>query len=57
VVTQFAHSPVLGYLIVFGIEAAMLVASLWLLRRIDVSAFRQREEEPSLLERAALAAD
>lgn len=58
VVTQLAQTPIMGYIVVFGVEAAMLVISLILLRSIDVSAFRRRvEEEPSLLERAAIASD
>lgn len=58
IVTQLAQMPVMGYIVVFGVEAAMLVISLILLRSIDVSAFRRRmEEEPSLLERAAIASD
>ncbi|MCK4977065.1 MAG: BCD family MFS transporter [Anaerolineales bacterium] len=57
-VTQLAQTPVMGYIVVFGIEAAMLVISLILLRYIDVSAFRQRvREQPSLVERAAIASD
>jgi BCD family chlorophyll transporter-like MFS transporter len=57
VVTQVLSNPVLGYVVVFGIEAAMLFASLFLLRGVDVSAFRRQVQEPSLVERAALAAD
>jgi hypothetical protein len=47
----------LGYVIVFGIEAGMLLLSLILLRWIDVSAFRRQVAEHSLLERAALASE
>jgi BCD family chlorophyll transporter-like MFS transporter len=57
VVTQVLSNPVLGYVVVFGIEAVMLFGSLFLLRGIDVSAFRRQAQEPSLVERAALAAD
>ncbi|HZD57044.1 MAG TPA: BCD family MFS transporter [Anaerolineales bacterium] len=57
VVTQLLSNPVMGYVTVFGAEAAMLFGSLLLLRRIDVSAFRRQAEEPPLVERAALAAD
>jgi BCD family chlorophyll transporter-like MFS transporter len=57
-VTQLAQTPVMGYIVVFGIEAIMLVVSLILLRYIDVGAFRQRvEEKPSIIERAAMASD
>jgi BCD family chlorophyll transporter-like MFS transporter len=57
VLTQVLLNPVLAYVIVFGIEAAMLLASLWLLTRLDVSAFRQGTQESSVIERAALATD
>jgi BCD family chlorophyll transporter-like MFS transporter len=56
-VTQLAENPVTGYMWVFGIEAAMLLASLFMLRSIDVSAFRRQAEEPSLVERAAVASE
>jgi hypothetical protein len=46
-----------GYVAVFTIEAAMLLLSLLVLRRIDVSAFRRQAEAPSLVERAALASE
>jgi BCD family chlorophyll transporter-like MFS transporter len=49
--------PVNAYVIVFLIEAAMLFASLILLSRIDVSAFRKQTEVTSLVERAAVATD
>lgn len=63
-VSQFAHSPVTGYVVVFLIEAAMLLGSLWLLRRINIQQFRRDSEhlleeraELSLVERAAMAND
>ena len=56
-VSQVALSPLAGYIVVFGIEAAMLVVSLILLRYINVSAFRLQAEEPSLVERAAIAGE
>jgi hypothetical protein len=44
--------------VVFGIEVAMLLGSLILLRYIDVERFRhQMKEVPSLIERAAIASD
>lgn len=52
-----AQYPVIGYVVVFGIEAAMLVVSLLLLRRIDVSLFRQQASETALVERAAMASE
>ena len=57
-VTQLAQNPVAGYLVVFSVEIAMLLVSLWLLRAVDVSLFREQAvDKPSLVERAALAGD
>jgi BCD family chlorophyll transporter-like MFS transporter len=56
-VTGLARDPLSGYLVVFGVEAAMLVASLILLRQIDVGAFRRHAEPPSVVERMALASE
>jgi BCD family chlorophyll transporter-like MFS transporter len=57
IVTQLAQNPLMGYILVFGIEAAMVGLSLLLLQYIDVGAFRRQAQEPSLLERAAIATD
>ena len=57
VVTQFAHNPVTGYVVVFAIEAAMLLVSLILLRRINVSEFQRQVDQPSLVERAAITSE
>ncbi|MBI3943777.1 MAG: BCD family MFS transporter [Chloroflexi bacterium] len=54
VVTQISQQAVAGYLVVFAVEAAFLFVSLFLLRRIDVQAFRSQAEQPTLAERAAL---
>jgi BCD family chlorophyll transporter-like MFS transporter len=54
---QHTQNPVLAYMVVFFIEAAMLALSLWLLGRIDVNAFHKGAKTPSVVERAALAAD
>ena len=56
-VTQVAGTPLSGYLVVFGIETLMLLAAVLMLARIDVSAFRRQAAAPSVLERAALAAE
>jgi len=56
-VTQAAGEPLAGYVTVFAIEAAMLAASLLLLRRINVSAFQQKASSISMVERAAMASD
>lgn len=58
IVTQITQAAVLGYIVVFGIEALMLLISLFLLGRINVNAFRkQAREEPSLAERMAMAGE
>ena len=58
VTTRILDDLVLGYVVVFGIEVAMLLGSLILLRYIDVERFRhQMKEVPSLIERAAIAGD
>ena len=46
-----------GYLAVFTVEAAMLLAAVFLLGRIDVAAFRRRAEELSPVERVGLGVD
>lgn len=56
-VTQIAQNPVTGYVVVFAIEALMIVVSLVMLRRIDVSQFQRDVEQPSLVERAAIATE
>ena len=56
-VSQLAHDPVIGYVIVFGLEAVMLVVSLALLRRIDVSLFKRQAAQVSVVERAAIVSE
>lgn len=55
--TQFSGHPLSGYLIVFGIEALMLLIAALMLYRIDVNAFRKKVEEPSYVEKVALVAE
>ncbi len=57
VVTRLSQDPVLGYVIVFGIEAVMLLVSLVMLRKINVAEFQRDAEQPSLVERAAVASE
>jgi BCD family chlorophyll transporter-like MFS transporter len=57
VVTGISGDALAGYLVVFGVEAAMLFAAIFLLGRIDVKAFRQAAEEPSFVEKVALAGE
>ena len=54
IVTQLVQNPVAAYVVVFGIEAALLFVSLLLLRRVDVGAFREQAGRQMLAERAAL---
>lgn len=56
-VTQAFQAPIMGYVVVFIIEAVMIAVSLVLLRKIDVRAFRQQADQPSMVERAAIAGD
>jgi len=48
-----SSNPLTGYLVVFAIEAAMLLAAAFLLMRIDVKAFRDAAMPPPM-ERAAM---
>ncbi len=52
--TQLVQNPVSGYVVVFAIEALMLLVSLFLLGRIDVGVFHRQAEAMSPIERAAL---
>ncbi len=57
VVTQVTDVALSGYLVVFGIEAMMLLIAAFMLSRIDVNAFKKQIEEPSYVEKMALAAE
>jgi BCD family chlorophyll transporter-like MFS transporter len=57
VLTRTLADPVFAYVIVFCFLGALLLVSLVLLFRIDVSAFRKHTEDAPLVERIALAAD
>lgn len=54
-VSFLAGDALLGYLVVFGIEAAMLAVAATLLLSINAQKFHQQVEMPSITERAALA--
>jgi BCD family chlorophyll transporter-like MFS transporter len=56
-VSQIVQNAITGYVVVFIIEAIMIVVSLIMLRSIDVSAFRSQVDQPSLVERAAVASE
>lgn len=44
-----------GYVLVFGTDALLLLASLLLLRRVEVGQFRRRADQPGVVEQLALA--
>jgi BCD family chlorophyll transporter-like MFS transporter len=55
--TQFTGNVLNGYLLVFGIEALMLLIAAIMLYRIDVKAFQKQVDEPSYAEKVALATE
>jgi len=57
VVTLATGQVLSGYLVVFSIEALMLLIATIMLQRIDVNAFQKRIHEPSYIEKVALAAE
>lgn len=57
IVTVVSQNALLGYGVVFGIQTALLGASLVLLWRIDVQAFRETSQRLSLGTRAAILQD
>jgi BCD family chlorophyll transporter-like MFS transporter len=57
VVTQATGVALSGYLVVFSIEALMLLIAAFMLYRIDVNAFKKQVEEPSFSEKIAMAAE
>jgi BCD family chlorophyll transporter-like MFS transporter len=57
VVTQATDQALSGYLVVFSIEALMLVVATVMLYRINVNAFRKQVQEPSFVEKVAIAAE
>jgi BCD family chlorophyll transporter-like MFS transporter len=57
VVTQATGVALSGYLVVFSIEALMLFIAAFMLYRIDINAFKKQVEEPSHVEKVALAAE
>lgn len=56
-VTRITGQAMGGYLVVFVIEAVLLLAATFMLAGIDVRAFRKQIDEPSFAEKVALAAD
>jgi BCD family chlorophyll transporter-like MFS transporter len=57
VVSQATSNALSGYLVVFSIEALLLLIAAFMLYRIDVNAFRKQAHEPSFTEKVALAAE
>jgi BCD family chlorophyll transporter-like MFS transporter len=56
-VTEVTGAAVTGYIVVFAIEAVMLLIAAVMLTRIDVGKFRKNAGEPSFVEKVALAAE
>lgn len=55
--TRLTGNALSGYLIVFSIEALMLLIAAIMLYRIDVKAFQKQVEEPSFVDKVAVVAD
>jgi BCD family chlorophyll transporter-like MFS transporter len=49
--------PVIGYVVVFAIEALMVAVSLVMLRRVNVGQFQSEAGKTSVIERAAIATE
>jgi len=57
VATQITGDALHGYLVVFGIEALMMLTAAVMLYRIDVNAFQKKAHEPAFADKVALAAE
>ncbi len=57
VVTQATGVALSGYLVVFSIEAFMLLMAAIMLYRIDVNAFQKQVHEPAYVEKVAIATE
>jgi BCD family chlorophyll transporter-like MFS transporter len=55
--TKLTGNAMNGYLVVFGIEALMLVVATVMLYRINVNVFQKQVHEPSFADKVALAAE
>jgi BCD family chlorophyll transporter-like MFS transporter len=55
--TQISGNPLSGYLVVFSLEALMLLVAAVMLYRIDVNAFKKQVEEPAFVEKVAITAE
>lgn len=57
VATRVTGQALSGYLVVFGIEAAMLLVAAIMLSRIDVGAFKKQAHDPAFVDKVAVAAE
>lgn len=57
ILTVILLNPLMAYVVVFVIQAIMILSSLIMLRMIDVRAFQAQVQETSLVERTAVAAE
>ena len=57
VATKLSGNALNGYLIVFSLEALMLFVAAIMLYRLDFTAFRKQVEEPSFVDKVAVAAE
>ncbi|MBI5965193.1 MAG: BCD family MFS transporter [Chloroflexi bacterium] len=57
VATKITGDALHGYLVVFGIEALMILIASVMLYRIDVSAFQKQAHEPEFTEKVAITAN
>jgi BCD family chlorophyll transporter-like MFS transporter len=57
VATKLTQNALSGYIIVFSLEALMLLIAAFMLYRIDVSAFQKKAHEPSFVDKIATAAE
>jgi len=56
-IANLTGNPVIGYVVVFGVMAAFMLISIYMLLRVDVDTFKDQGVNPSVIERAAIAAD
>lgn len=57
IISQVTGNVILGYIIVFGVMAAFMLISILMLAKINVHEFRKNVDQPSVIERAAIAGD
>lgn len=57
IATRITGHALSGYLVVFSIEALMLLVAAIMLSRIDVNTFKKQAQDPTFAEKVALAAE